>query len=73
MNWQENDLKVVDMREKIIELTDEFNKKKGTNIENYNQKLNRFLDRRLRKQSDLIVAEQIFMTIFSLKVPNRNI
>lgn len=73
MNWQQNDLKAVEMREKIIELTDEFNKKKGTDIENYNQKLNRFLNNKLRKMSNLILAEHFFMTLFSLKTPNRNI
>ncbi len=73
MNWQENDLKIVEMREKIIELTDEFNNKKGMNIKYYNQKLNRFLNRKLRKISDIIFAEQVFMTLFSLKMPNRNI
>ena len=73
MNWRENDLKVVEMREKIIEFTNEFNKKKGTGIRNYNQKLNRFLNRRLRKMSDLILAEHLFMTISSLKIPNTNI
>jgi hypothetical protein len=73
MNWQENDLKVVEMREKIIELTKEFNNKEGTNTKNYNKKLNRFLDKRLRKISDIIFTEQVFMTLFSLKMPNRNI
>ncbi|MEK6952769.1 MAG: hypothetical protein AABX29_07175 [Nanoarchaeota archaeon] len=73
MNWRENDLKVSEMRKKIIELTDEFNKKKGTNIKNYSHKLNRFLDKKLRKSSDFIFAEQMFMTISSLKMPNQNI
>lgn len=73
MNWRENDLKVVEMREKIIEFTNEFNNKKGTEIPNYSQKLNRFLDRRLRKFSDRIFAEQIVMTISSLKTPNQKV
>lgn len=73
MNWRENDLKVVEMREKIIELTNEFNQKNGTEISNYNKKLNRFLDNQLRKNSDLIFAEQIFMTISSIKIPSRKV
>ena len=73
MNWRENDLKVVEMREKIIELTDEFNKKYGTNIQNYSKRLNRFLNKKLRKSSDIIFAEQIFMMNSSLEMPNRNL
>jgi len=73
MNWRENDLKVVEMREKIIELTEEFNTKKGTDIENYHQKLNNFLNRRLKKMSDLILVEHLFMSITSIKVTSRNI
>lgn len=73
MNWGENDLKVVELREKIIELTDKFNQKNSTDIKDYSQKLNRFLDKRLRKISDIIFAEQVFMTISSLKTPNRKV
>ena len=69
--WNKLDLEVMEMREKIIEFTDEFNKKNGTKIPNYTKKLNGFLDRRLRKQSDLILKKQIFMTLFSLKILNR--
>lgn len=73
MNWQENDLKVVEMRERIIELTNEFNTKKGTEIENYHQKLNLFLNRKLKKRSNVILAEHFYMSITSLKIPNSNI
>jgi len=73
MNWRENDLKVVELRERIIDLTEEFNQKKSKNIKNYHQKLNRFLNRRLRKMSDLIFAEHLLLSVTSLKTINRNI
>ncbi|MGA2130122.1 MAG: hypothetical protein ABSG05_00705 [Candidatus Pacearchaeota archaeon] len=72
MNWKENDLKVVEMREKIIELTNEFDKKYGIDIPNYQKKLDKFLNKKLRKESDEIFAEQIFMTLSPLVVVPNN-
>ena len=73
MNWQENDLKVVELREKIIELTSEFDKKNGTEIEEYNSKLHKFINYRLKKVSNSILSEHFFITINSLKIANSNI
>lgn len=64
--WNQHDLKLMETREKMVLLKEEFDKKHGTNIKNYSQKLNRFLDRRLKKESDLILKRHIFMTIFPL-------
>ncbi len=71
--WNAHDLAVVDLREKIIDLTEEFEKKFGRNIQDYNIKFERFLKQRLRKQSDFIFKSSILMTTNSLILQNRNI
>jgi len=71
--WNQHDLAVIDMREKIILLKEEFDKKHNENIKNYSQKFNRFLDRRLKKESDLILKKQVSMTLFSLAIQNRKV
>ena len=71
--WNELDLEVLDMRDKIMILTEEFNAKNGEQIENYNQRLNKFLDRKLKKESDLIFRKQIFLTISSMAILNRKV
>ena len=71
--WNQHDLAIIDMREKIIELKEEFDKKHNENIKNYSQKFNRFLDRRLKKESDLILKKQVSMTLFSLAIQNRKV
>jgi len=71
--WNQHDLKVIELDEKIILLKEDFDKKHGTDIENYSQKLNRFLDRRLKKESDLILKRHFFLTIFPLVIQNRRV
>lgn len=71
--WNQQDLMIMDTREKAISLKDEFDKKNGTNIENYSKKLNLFLDRRLRKESDLILKRHMFMTFLSLAFLNSKV
>ncbi|UZE94110.1 MAG: hypothetical protein IB618_00845 [Candidatus Pacearchaeota archaeon] len=71
--WNQHDLKVMETREKAILLKEEFDKKHGINIKDYSQKLNRFLDRRLKQESDLILKRHLFLTIFSLASLNRKI
>ena len=71
--WNQHDLAIIDMREKIILLKEEFDKKHNENIKNYSQKFNRFLDRRLKKESDLILKKQVSMTLFSLAIQNRKV
>lgn len=65
-SWFENDLKVLKLREKIILLTEEFNEKYGSDIESYDKKLDAFLKRKLKKESDLILREQLILTISPL-------
>lgn len=73
MNWRENDLKVSEMREKIIELTEKFNEKNGTEILSYQKKLNLFLDRKLKKESNILLAEHFSLTISGLNSLSRKV
>ena len=57
--WNAHDLAVVDLREKIIILTDEFENKFGKNTENYNRKLDSYLNRRLKQQANFILKTGI--------------
>jgi len=66
MNWNENDLKIVDIREKIILLTNTFNEKFGKDINNYHKKLEKYIDKRLKKDSTILLKEQMFMKLTSL-------
>jgi len=71
--WNQHDLKVMETREKIVLLKEEFDIKNGTEIENYSQKFNRFLDRRLKKESNLILKRHFFLTIFALASINQKV
>jgi len=71
--WNKHDLKVIELDEKIILLKKEFDKENGTDIKDYNQRLNKFLNRKLKKESDLILKEHFFLTLISLIVQNRKI
>jgi len=71
--WNQHDLKVMETREKMVLLKEDFDKKHGTDIEDYSQKLNLFLDRRLKKESDLILKRHFFLTLFSLVNLNRKV
>jgi len=71
--WNDHDLEIIDLRENIIDLTEEFEKKFGEDIENYNKKLDFYLKRRLKKQSNLILKTSVLMTTSSLVIQNRNI
>ena len=64
--WNKHDLLVMDTREKMVLLKEEFDKKNGVNIENYHQRLNNFLDRKLKKQSKIIMQQQLFLSFFFL-------
>ncbi len=70
--WNAHDLAVVDLRERIIDLTEEFEKKFGRDIQDYNLKLERFLKQRLGKQSDFIFKSSILMTTSALNVVVNN-
>lgn len=71
MNWNQHDLKVMELDDKIVSLKEEFDKKYGTKIRDYPKRLNRFLDRKLKKESDDILKEHMFLTLVSLNVvPN---
>jgi len=71
--WNQHDLIVMDTREKMILLKEEFDKKNKIDIENYSQKLNRFLNEKLKEESDLILKRHFFLTLFPLAVQKRNI
>ncbi|MBS3093806.1 hypothetical protein J4456_04480 [Candidatus Pacearchaeota archaeon] len=71
--WNKHDLIVMNTREKIILLKEEFNKKNGNDIENYNKRLNSFLDRKLKKQSEIILKQQILLSMFFLYSQNRKV
>ena len=71
--WNQHDLNVMETREKMVLLKESFDKKHGTDIENYSQKLNGFLDRILKKESDLILKRCFFLTIFPLVIQNRKV
>ena len=71
--WNQHDLQVMELMDKISLLKEEFDIKHGKDIDNYNQKFNRFLDEKLKKEANLILKRQVFMTTFSLINQNRNI
>ena len=71
--WNAHDLAVVDLRDEIILLTEEFEKKFGKDIKNYNHKLDRFLGNKLKKQSNFILKTSILKTTNSLILQDRNI
>lgn len=66
-------LAVVDLREKAIDLIDEFEIKNRLGRTNYNKRLEMFLKRRIGKFADRILIAQILISANSLKVANRNI
>jgi hypothetical protein len=66
--WNQLDLDTMKMRERIIELTEEFDSNQKNKIGDYNQKLNKFLNRKLKKESDLLIKRQVFLTLFSLEI-----
>lgn len=71
MNWNENDLKIVDVREKIILLTNKFNEEFGRDINNYHTKLERYINRRLKMESTCILREQMSIKLSSLANLNK--
>jgi len=73
MNRKELDLKFMEFDDKLILLKEEFDKKKGTNIKNYSKKLNNFLNRKLKKESDLILKRHFFLCLFPLVIQNRKV
>ena len=73
MNWNEHDLKVVEMREKIIYLTSQFDQDNGTEIPDYHIRLNQFLDRHLKKESDSLLKEHFDLTVSTLFSQKQNI
>ena len=70
--WNQQDFMVMEMKEKMILLKEAFDKKHGIDIKDYSQKLNRFLDRKLKRESDLILKRHIILTISPL-VQNRKV
>lgn len=66
MNWLENDLKVLELEHKIRILTQEFNSR-NPESEDYYKKLELFLQRKLKKATKDIVAEQFLIVNTSLK------
>lgn len=71
--WNAHDLMIVDFREKIMLLTDEFEKKFGKDIENYNKRLDLYLKKKLGNQADFILKTSVLMTAKPLILQNRNI
>lgn len=65
-NWNNLDLEVAQIRENIILLTEEFDKINGKGIEDYNKKLNRFLNTKLRNKSESILQKQLSFSLFYL-------
>jgi len=71
--WNQHDLFVMDTREKIVLLKEEFDKKNGIEIKDYHKKLNNFLDRKLKKQSELIFKQQLILPLFFLYLQKRKV
>lgn len=59
--WNQHDLEVMNTQEKIILLKEKFDKKNNKEDENYCQKLNQFLNRNLKRESDLIIKTGVFI------------
>ena len=64
--WNKHDLFVMDTRERMVLLKEEFDEKNGVNSENYHRRLNNFLDRKLKNQSKMIMQQQVFLSVFFL-------
>ncbi len=71
--WNKQDLRVMKLDDKIVLFKEEFDKKNGTDIENYSRKLNNFLNRKLKKESDLILKGHLFLSLFPLVQYNRKV
>jgi len=71
--WNQHDLFVMDTREKMVLLKEEFDKKNGIEIKDYHKKLNNFLDRKLKKQSELIFKQQLILPLFFLYLQKRKV
>ena len=71
--WNQHDLFVMDTREKMVLLKEEFDKKNGVEIKDYHKKLNNFLDRKLKKQSELIFKQQLILPLFFLYLQKRKV
>ena len=70
--WNKHDLALMDLRERIINLTNYFKEKFSGNHENYDLALDRFLKKNLNQECNLILKSSIAMTITSMN-QNRNI
>lgn len=74
MNKQNSvSLAVVDLREKAIDLINEFENKNKLGKTNYNKRLESFLKRRIGKFTDKLLIAQILISANSLKMANQNI
>jgi len=62
-NWLANDLKVELVKLKMIELTKEYDKNNDIKSENYEINLQRFIQRRMKYYTDIIMKEQIVLTM----------
>jgi len=71
--WNKHELDVMELDDKMILLKEEFDKKLGIDTKDYSKKLNGFLNRRLKKESDLILKRHMFLTLFPLIIQNGKI
>lgn len=62
-SWFENDLRIVELDDKIKYLTKKFNEKYGEDIEDYYKRLERFIKKKLKYEATSILREQIKRSI----------
>ncbi len=63
----------MELDDKMILLKEEFDKKNGRDIKDYSKKLNNFLNRKLKKESNLILKRHLFLSLFPLAIQNRKV
>ena len=68
IRWIENDIKVNELRRKMILLKQEFDEKnKGKDIKNYDDRLEKYIDRRLKQEFTTLLHEQFSIITSSLQ------
>ncbi len=64
--WNKQDLALMELDDKILTLKEMFDKKKGTDVENYAKKLNSFINRNLAKESEIIFKRHLFISVVGI-------
>ena len=62
-SWLKNDLKVVGLELRMLELKKEFDERHNQSEENYDAKLRAFLSRKLKHETEEVLREQFVLIL----------